>query len=131
MQKVVLKFKSIEAKPDALKSSMKVLVHYYENNDEKVVEKVLMINEPAENFAASLMKEIRTTAKNKDSTKSGNFLDNFVNIVVDERDIGETEEKIVAALKRLREQIRGFKNVKTADNYMNKFFDMSRLEIKL
>ena len=131
MQKVVLKFKSIEAKPDALKSSMKVLVHYYENNDEKVVEKVLMINEPAENFAASLMKEIRTTAKNKDSTKSGNFLDNFVNIVVDERDIGETEEKIVAALKRLREQIRGFKNVKTADNYMNRFFDMSRLEIKL
>ena len=131
MQKVVLKFKSIEAKPDVLKSSMKVLVHYYENNEEKVVEKILMINEPAENFAASLMKEIRTMAKNKYSTKSGNFLDNFVNIVVDEKDTGETEEKIGAALKRLREHVRSFKNVKTADNYMNKFFDMSRLEIKL
>lgn len=131
MQRVLLKFKSISAKSDILKNSLKLAIYYDENNEQKIIEKSILADDSIDDFASRLIKELRTSIKNKYAKNSDNLLDNFVTIVLDEDDVGEAEERIANGIKKLRDKVRGFKSVKSADNYMNKFFDVSKLEVKL
>ena len=131
MQKILLKFKSIEAKPEINKSNLRLFIRYEENGILKTSEKVLLADDSIEKFVPNFLRELKSSLKNKYSGNSDDILEGFVNVVIDESDEGESEEKIVNGLKRLRERLRGFKSIKSADNYMNKFYDMSKLEVKL
>ncbi|MBS3095090.1 hypothetical protein J4231_00250 [Candidatus Woesearchaeota archaeon] len=132
MRRIVIKFRKIEAKPDVNKSNLKLFIHYDENNIHKISEQLLLADEQIGQFVSRFMKGLRTSIKqNNSSSSSENFMDNFITIIVDEQEVGEAEENMVIALKKLRDKVRGFRSVKSADNYMNKFFDMSKLEVKL
>lgn len=131
MQKVLVKLDRIEAKPDVNKSNLKLLIHYNENNVQKTAEKTLLAEDSIDSFVSSFMKELRNSIKNAYAKNSEKPFDSFVTVVFDESDVGEAEEDMVSALKRLRDKVRGFRSVKSADNYMNKFYDMSKLEVKL
>ena len=131
MQRVLLKFKSISAKSDILKNSLRLTINYDENNIQSAVEKVILADDNVDDFVSKLVKELRSSIKSKHAITSENPLDNFVTVVLDEDDVGEAEEKIANGIKKLRDKVRGFKSVKSADNYMNKFFDVSMLEVRL
>jgi len=131
MQRVLLKFKSISAKSDILKNSLRLTINYDENNIQSAVEKVILADDNVDDFVSKLVKELRSSIKSKHTITSENPLDNFVTVVLDEDDVGEAEEKIANGIKKLRDKVRGFKSVKSADNYMNRFFDVSRLEVRL
>src|SRR3989344_677939 len=131
MQRVLLKFKNISAKPDILKNSLRLTINYDENNIQSAVEKVILADDNVDDFVSKLVKELRSSIKSKHAATSENPLDNFVTVVLDEDDVGEAEEKIANGIKKLRDKVRGFKSVKSADNYMNKFFDVSMLEVRL
>ena len=131
MQRVLLKFKSISAKSDILKNSLRLTINYDENNIQSAVEKVILADDNVDDFVSKLVKELRSSIKSKHTITSENPLDNFVTVVLDEDDVGEAEEKIANGIKKLRDKVRGFKSVKSADNYMNKFFDVSMLEVRL
>lgn len=131
MHNVLLKFTGIDAKPQINKGDLRLFIRYTENNSPKSIEKILVADDSIEDFVVKLLKEIRMMVKKSNQPFSDNMLNSFVNVVIDEKEIGETEERIIAGLKKLRDKVRGFRSVRSADNYMNKFFDVSRLEIKL
>ncbi|MBS3108578.1 hypothetical protein J4409_01775 [Candidatus Woesearchaeota archaeon] len=131
MQRVLLRFKNIEAKPDVHKNDLRLLIQYEENGLLKSIDKVLLAGDDVDKFVSNMLKDIKTSAKNKYVVNSNDILDGFVNVVIDENDDGETEERIIGGLKRLRERLKGFKSINSADNYMNRFHDMSKLEVRL
>ncbi len=131
MQRILLKFKSIEAKPDLPRNKINMKIIYDENSMPKMIEKVISYDDNIESFVNNLVKDVRSAAKMNCKTDLKDPFGGFVTVVFDESDIGETEEKLIAGIRKLKNNIKNFKNIRSVDNYIDKFHEVSRLEVKL
>ncbi|MBI2673113.1 hypothetical protein HYX19_02535, partial [Candidatus Woesearchaeota archaeon] len=134
MHKIQIRFKRIEAiKVDTNRNFFDLLFVYDENDEERQVQKRFLFDTDLPYMVKHLVSEIKLKAKNDYSTKlmkelnDDNLLVNFMHVVLDESEIGEAETKLVNGIKRLRDSVRNFKNVKSANNYMDYMQNYSQL----
>ncbi|GEM_PF-2832280 len=134
MSKIKISFKRIEViKVDVNRNFFDLLFVYSENDEEKQLQQRFLLDTDLPYIVKHLVSEIKLKAKNDYSTKlmkelnDDNILVNFMRVVLDESEIGEAETKLVNGIKRLRDGVRNFKNVKSANNYMDYMHRYSQL----
>ena len=126
MSKVILKLKSLKLKKyDSAKHIVDIDLEYLENDRSYLINKKFNLDESSLMFAKNFLTEIKKQAKVKYNLNFDESFDNFVNILLDEEDVGYTEERLTTALNRIKERVRSFKSIRSYDNYINKFHDMS------
>lgn len=131
MQKVLLKLKSLKVKKyDSLKGAVDLYIEYVENDKIKGVDKRLNLSENSILFAKNFLSEVKKQAKVMANLDSGNAFDSFVNVLFDEKEEGYTEEKLVNAINRIKERIKGFRSIKSADNYINRYHEVNNTLIE-
>lgn len=131
MQKVLLKLKSLKVKKyDGLKGIVDLYIEYLENDKLKGVDKKLSLSENSILFAKNFLTEIKKEAKVMSNLDSGNAFDSFVSVLFDEKEEGHTEERLINAVNRVKERIKGFKSIKSADNYINRYHDVNNTLIE-
>ena len=131
MQRVLLKLKRLQVKKyDGLRGVIDLYIEYLENDKLKGVDKRLQIAENSILFAKNFLLEIKKQAKVMHNLDSGSPFDSFVNVLFDETEEGYTEERLVNAINRVKERIKGFKSIKSADNYINKYHEVNNTMIE-
>lgn len=130
MAKVVLKLKRLKIKKyDSARNNVDIDIEYLENDKLNTVNKKFGLDESSLLFAKNFLTEIKKQAKVKYNLNFNEPFDNFVNVILGEEEIGYTEERLATCLNRIKERIRSFKSIKSYDNYINKFHDISNYSI--
>lgn len=134
MPQIKISFKRIEViKVDVNRNFFDLLFVYSENEEEKQLQMRFLLDTDLPYMVKHLVSEIKLKAKNNYSTKlmkelnDDNILVNFMHVTLDESEIGGAETKLVNGIKRLRDGVRNFKSVKSANNYMDYMHRYSQL----
>ncbi len=134
MHKIQIRFKRIEVvKVDLNRNLFDLLFVYNENDEEKQLQKRFLFDTDLPYMVKHLVSEIKLNAKKDYSTKlmkeldDDNILVNFMHVVLEESEPGEAEAKLVNSIKRLISNVKSFKNVKSANNYMDYMQDYNQL----
>ncbi len=135
MQVVRLKFRELElVKTDFLHDKIWITLHYEENKQAKMLEKVFGINENINNFVKAMINDIKNDCKKKyaaGSLDENEFLSGIVNVLIEEHDEGFTELRMIDGVRRLKDKIGFFRKVKSANNYMSSYHDLNETRIRL
>jgi hypothetical protein len=124
MQTVILKFTKVELiNYDSRSNSLKLHVFFEENGKLNYIATDLHMTEDLQEFVKDFLSSIRTTYKKKYASNpiEDDILSGYVNIVLEEKEMGGMETKLINGLRKIRDSIRGFRSVKTADGYMDKY----------
>lgn len=131
MPKVILKLKKLKLKKyDSAKHIVDIDLEYLENDKSYLINKKFNLDESSLLFAKNFLTEIKKQAKVKYNLNFNESFDNFVNVLLDEEDLGYTEDRLATALNRIKERVRSFKSIRNYDNYINKFHDLSNFSIE-
>ena len=129
---VKVKVKRVQvARYDMKNNSLELVFMYYESDKLYTVKKNFAVNDNTLLFVKNLMQEIKKSAKVKFNLDNDETFDNIVNVIFDEVEDGATEEKLVAVMDRLKEKVKGFKKAKSAENYLDKHFEINNLIIDI
>ncbi|MEW6063508.1 MAG: hypothetical protein AB1571_04030 [Nanoarchaeota archaeon] len=77
------------------------------------------------NFIRGVMDELKKRTKEKYGRYSDDITEGVVNVIFDESEIGETEEKLVKSIEKIKMKMNDFKRTKYSSDYMGKFHDLS------
>ena len=129
---VKIKIKKVQVnRYDLRTNSLDLLFTYFEGEKQFNVKKMFNINENSMLFVKNLLQEIKKSAKVKFNLDNDENFDNIVNVIFDEIEDGDTEEKLIAVMDRLKEKVKGFKKVKSAENYLDKHYEINNLVIDI
>jgi hypothetical protein len=130
MGKILIKLKKIQLKKyDSLKKTVDLDIDYLENDKVNTINKKFNLDESSLLFAKNLLTELKKQAKVKYNLNFDESFDNFVNVLLDEEELGYTEERLATGLNRIKERIRGFRTIQSHENYINKFHDLNNYSI--
>ena len=131
MTKIILKLKRVKVKKyNSVNNSVDLEVTYLENDKMGTVEKKFALSDSAIIFAKNLLTELKKQTKVIHNLNFNVPLENFVNVFYDEEEAGFTEERLAVGLNRIKDKVREFKNIRSAENYMNRFHDLSNINIE-
>lgn len=131
MVKVVLKLKKVFVKKfESAKNSVDIDIEYFEDEKLNNVSKKFNLDESSLLFAKNFLTEIKKQSRITYNLDNDESFENFVNVVFDEEEIGYTEERFATGLNRIKERIRSFRSIKSYDNYINKYHDLSNYSIE-
>lgn|SRR3989338_750455 len=116
---------------DTRKNSLDLTFIYLEGDKQYSVKKDFNINENSMLFVKNLLQEIKKSAKVKYNLDNDESFDNIVNVIFDEVEDGDTEEKLMTVIDRLKEKAKGFKKIRSADNYLDKHYEINNLVIDI
>jgi len=127
-----IKVKKVQVnKYDTRKNSLDLTFIYLEGDKQYSVKKDFNINENSMLFVKNLLQEIKKSAKVKYNLDNDESFDNIVNVIFDEVEDGDTEEKLMTVIDRLKEKAKGFKKIRSADNYLDKHYEINNLVIDI
>ncbi len=131
MARVVLKLKRVVVKSyNSTKHSVDIDIEYLENEKINRINKQFNVEESSLLFAKNFLNELKKQSKVKYNLNFDEPFDNIVNVMFDEDEIGYTEEKLAGGLNRIKERVRSFRSIKSYDNYINRFHDLSNYSIE-
>ena len=131
MAKVVLKLKRVVVKSyNSSKHTVDIDIEYLENDKSNMVNRQFNVEEGSLLFAKNFLNELKKQSKIKYNLNFDEPFDNIVNVMFDEDEIGYTEEKLVGCLNRIKEKVRSFRSIRSYDNYINRFHDLSNYSIE-
>ena len=82
-------------------------------------------------FVKNLMQELKKSAKVKYNLDNDESFNNIVNVLFDESEDGDTEEKLISVMDKLKDKVKGFKKVRSAENYLDKHYEINNLVIDI
>lgn len=134
MQKVVVKFKKIVVdRTDTKNNRFDLTVFYEENNTLGQIKKVYNFEETTDAFTEKMIREVKEKVRQKynlDEDEDDPF-SNYTNVLLDEKEEGQQQEKVSSALKRLKEKVKNFKSLRMSTDYINKYQELSTLQAEL
>lgn len=131
MAKVVLKLKRLVVKSyNSSKHAVDIDIEYLENDKVNKINKQFNVEESTLLFAKNFLNDLKKQSKVKYNLDFDEPFDNMVNVMFDEDEIGYTEERLAGGLNRIKERIRSFRSIKSYDNYINRFHDLSNYSIE-
>ncbi|HLC73571.1 MAG TPA: hypothetical protein VJH20_02960 [Candidatus Nanoarchaeia archaeon] len=129
---VRIKVKKVQVnRYDLRDNSLELVFTYFEGDKQYAVKKNYSTNENSMLFVKNLLQEIKKSAKVKYNLDNDENFDNIVNIIFDEVEDGDTEDKLIAVMDKLKEKVKGFKKVKSAENYLDKHYEINNLVIDI
>lgn len=127
-----IKIKRVQVnKFDFRNNSLELVFLYLEGDKQYTVKKTFGANENSMLFVKNLMQEIKKSAKVKYNLDNDESFDNIVNVLFDEVEDGETEEKLISVMDKLKDKVKGFKKIRSADNYLDKHYEINNLVIDI
>ena len=141
MHKIKIRFKRIEVvKVDVNSNYFDLLFVYNENEKERQIQKRFLFDIDLPYMVHNLVSEIKLKAKKEYSTnlmrelEDDDILVNFMHVVLDESEQGEGELRLLNGIKKLKDNVRNFKSVKSANNYMDymhNYTQLGRMKLEL
>lgn len=129
---VKIKIKRVQvSRYDMRHNSLELLFTYLEGERTFTVKKNYTPEDNTLLFVKNLMQEIKKSAKVKHNLDNDEPFDNIVSVLFDEIEDGDTEEKLISVMDKLKDKVKGFKKVKSADNYLNKHYEINNLVIDI
>ena len=122
MKMVKIRFEKIGINKIDIGHSMVNLAYTYwvDTKPNTIVKNFDLEKDGVINFTKQLMSELKKGVKTKIQVNQDELL-NTVTVTFDEREPGETEEKLIKTLERIRSEIKNFRRIKSSDNYFNAF----------
>ncbi len=131
MSKVLIRLRKLQLKKyDSGKKLINIDFQYLENDKPYTINKDFNLEGSSLLFAKNVLTEIKKQAKVKYNLNFDESFDNFVNVLLDEEEIGYTEERLATGLNRIKEKIRGFKSIQSHENYINRFHDLNNYTVE-
>ncbi|HII16200.1 MAG TPA: hypothetical protein HA362_07900 [Nanoarchaeota archaeon] len=131
MGKVILKFKRIEVgKVDTRNNVMELFFCFDENGREMKHRKSYPLDMDVDNFVNSLINEIKVKSHERNAVvvDDDDFLSYHMNILIDEPEPGVAKDKIANALRRFKDKVRSFRNIRQSDNYITHYNELVGLK---
>ena len=128
MKSINIKLKSVGVlKFDSRKEELSLFIKFSENEDVKNLNKTLKLTDDIRLFAYNAIREIKKEAKTRHGVVGDDPFGNYGNVFFEEKEEGESEEKLLAILSRIRDKARDFKRNKSSDNFINRLHDVNSL----
>ncbi len=116
---------------DTRRNALDLTFLYFEGDKQYSVKKMFNIDENSMLFVKNLLQEIKKSAKVKYNLDNDESFDNIVNVIFDEVEDGDTEDKLTTVMDRLKEKAKGFRKIRSADNYLDKHYEINNLIIDI
>ncbi|MBS3149609.1 hypothetical protein J4455_02850 [Candidatus Woesearchaeota archaeon] len=127
-----IKVKRVEVKKfDFRNNSLELTFLYLEGDKQYTIKKPFSLNENSMLFVKNLMQELKKSAKVKYNLDNDESFNNIVNVLFDESEDGDTEEKLISVMDKLKDKVKGFKKVRSAENYLDKHYEINNLVIDI
>ncbi len=135
MQKVIIKLKKlIVDNADTKNNRFYLTVYYEENGTMRYITKTYDFGETSDAFAEKLIREIKELARQRLSAgyeDDDDPLSNYSNVLLEEKEEGQQQERLASAVKRLKEKVKNFKSLRMSTDYINKYQELSTLQAEL
>lgn len=134
MQKVMLKLKKVVVdRTDTKNNKFYMTIHYEENGVLDQVKKIYDFEETSDDFAENVIREIKDRTRQKlcRYDDDDDPLCNYAMVVMEEKEEGQQQEKLASAIKRLKEKVKNFKSLRMSTDYINKYQELSTLQVEL
>ena len=128
---VKLKFNRINVdKVDTRNNQLEMTFFYEENGKEMKHRKIYRLADDVDGFVNSLINEVKVKSHERNAVMVDNddFLSYHMNILIEEPEPGVTKEKIANTVRRFKDKIRGFRNLKSSDNYISHYNELIGLK---
>ncbi len=128
MKSINIKLKSVGVlRFDSRKDELNLFIKYSENEDVRNINKTIRLTDDIRIFAYNVMREIKKEAKTRHGIVGDDPFGNYGNVFFEEKEEGESEEKLLAILSRIRDKARDFKRNKSSDNFINRLHEVNSL----
>jgi len=98
---------------------------YSINDKREYIDKKFDLENGLINFVRGVMSELKKQTKERYGKYSDDPIEGVVSVVFDEGEFGETEEKLVKSIEKIKLKMDDFKRTKYSSDYMGKFHDLS------
>ena len=132
MQVIKIKFKNLTvSKVDSGHKRLDLTFNYLTNGEPNSVTKKFLLTDGVINFVRNTMNEIKKNTKEKFAKFSDDPIEGVVTVMFDERDLGETMEKLVNGIQRIKGKLNDFKRTTYSGDYLNKFHEVNSMIIDI
>jgi hypothetical protein len=134
MEKVTLKFKRIEVtKVDTRNNVLEMAFFYDENGKEFKHTKNYSLEADVDGFVNTLINEVKTKTHERNAVivDDDDFLSFHLNVLLDENEPGLTKDKIANAVRRFKDKIRGFRSLRSSENYIDHYQSLIGLKANI
>lgn len=134
MDTVKLKFTRINVdKVDTRENVLEMSFFYEENGKEMKHKKNYRMEDDVDSFVNTLITEVKLKSHERNAVlvDDDDFLSYHMNILMDEPEPGITKEKISNTLKRFKDKIRGFRSLRSSENYIQHYNELIGLKSTL
>jgi hypothetical protein len=134
MEKVMIKLKKlIVDQTDTKTNKFYITIYYKQGGSINQIKKVYDFGETTDSFAEKVINEI------KEATRQRLCLDeddddplcNYALVMMEEKEEGQQQEKLASAVKMLKEKVKNFKSLRMSTDYINKYQELSTLQVEL
>jgi len=132
MKKVDIAFKEAKIENVAKDlNSFDILFTFLADSKLKGIVRNCKVKDNTEMFVQDFLNELKNKIKeiNHDPYNEDIFDLTTINII--EKEEGNAEERLITAVKKMKDQVRTLKGTKIANDYMNNFFKVRDYKIKL
>jgi len=134
METIKLKFKKIEVDKVDIRNALLIMTFFYEENGKpRQLQKNYSLKEDVDTFVNKLISEIKEDCCKRNAVliDDDDFLSYHLNILLDENEEGVTKEKIANAIKRFKDKIRSFRNLRESESYIQHYNELIGLKADL
>ena len=132
MQAINIRFKNLAvSKIDNGHKSLDLTFNYLVNGNPYSLTKRYVLTDGSINFVKGVMNEIKKGVREKFSKHSDDIIEGIVTIIFGERELGETEEKLVNGIQRIKSKLNDFKRTSYSGDYLNKFNELNSMIIDI
>ena len=126
--KITIKRVSVQ-KFDFRNNTLYLNVDYLEDDKPQKYSNKVSLEESGLLFVKDAIFKMRNEARMRHGIDGKDVFGNYGKVVINEKEEGQTEEKLIEAINRIRDKAKDFKRVKSAENYMNRLFEINNLKI--
>lgn len=131
MKSIKVRLTKIDGRLDFKNNLINFTIFFEDDSALRELSKRYVLDDDVGEFVKNFIAQIKQDCKKRHQGYGTDILEGFVQVYLDEKEAGDTEEKIINAINKVKLNVKNFRRIKSADDYMNKYYALSKIKIDL
>lgn len=131
MKSVKVRLTKIDGRLDFKNNLINFTIFFEDDSALRELSKRYLLDDDVGEFVKNFIAQIKQDCNKRHQGYGTDILESFVQVYLDEKEAGDTEEKIINAINKVKLNVKNFRRIKSADDYMNKYYALSKIKIDL